>query len=402
VTDTKAPVLPDGVYSDGSRLWRAKRGATSTFEDNVEARELFMDLHADQFWNPWRMEEQAAELERAEQIMQEWERAEPDFRRKTKRQLDADMARWEREFERDRVKRERRRQENLTRYDHERETARLALLERQFGLAHKTDELAKMRSGEVFPRMDPKRRADQIAELEAAVARHQAAVDQLTPVVGDSEDVLDADGNLPGDRRHSTLFWYRQRRIAEIRDLCERLPEVEAQAKAAEDRSRRSKLNAELGVMKWRLESLLAVPRMEATDMCADCATPAHRHGYVTPPFDGPCPAWPAWGARLKEVRAMLDRVVEANQARKAAETPPPPKPEPLANVPSGLPIAQVVQRLQELQRLYPAAEVRRGRANRCPRLSRGLRRRVQATAASVCGLAPRLRGRGAAIYRRQ
>jgi hypothetical protein len=324
-----------------------------------------MDLHADQFWNPWRTEEQAAELERAGQIMQEWERAEPNFRRKTKRQLDAEMGRWEREFDRDRVKRELRRQENLSRYDPERETARLALLERQCALAHKTNELAKMRSGEAFPRMDPKRRADQIADLEAAVAQHQAALDQLTPIVSDSEDVPDANGHLPGGRRHSTLFWYQQRRIAEIRDLRERLPEVEAQAKAAEDRSERSKLNAELGVMKRRLENLLAVPRLEAKDMCADCATPAHRHGYVTPPFDGPCAAWPAWGARLKEVRAMLDRMVEANQAHNTAKATPPPKPEPLAIIPSGLPIAQVVQRFQELQQLYPAAEVRRGRANR-------------------------------------
>ena len=365
VTDAKAPVLAEGVYSDGSRLWRAKRGATSTFEDNVAARELFMDLHADQFWNPWRMEEQAAELERAEQVVQEWERAEPGFRRKTKRQLDAEMARWEREFDRGRVTREQRRQENLTRYDPGRESARLALLERQCALAHKTYELANMRSGKAFPRMDPKRRADQTAELEAAVARHQTAVDQLTPTVGDPEDVPDANGHLPSDRRHSTLFWYRERRIAKIRNLREKLPEMEAQAKTAEDRSQRSKLNAELGVMKWQLEKLLAVPRLEAKDMCADCATPAHRHGYVTPPFDGPCPAWPAWGARLKEVRAMFDRMVEANQARNAAETPPPSKPEPLAIIPSGLPIAQVVQRLQDLQQLYPAAEVRRGRANR-------------------------------------
>ena len=76
------------VYSDGERLWRAKPGATSTFEENVTARELFIDLHHDEFWNPWRIEEQAAELERAQQIMEQWERAEPNFRRKTQRQLE--------------------------------------------------------------------------------------------------------------------------------------------------------------------------------------------------------------------------------------------------------------------------------------------------------------------------
>jgi len=41
--------LPDGVYSDGERLWRAKLRATSTFEENVAARALFIDLHHDEF-----------------------------------------------------------------------------------------------------------------------------------------------------------------------------------------------------------------------------------------------------------------------------------------------------------------------------------------------------------------
>jgi hypothetical protein len=45
--------------------------------------------------------------------------------------------------------------------------------------------------------------------------------------------------------------------------------------------------------------------------------------------------------------------------------TPPKPKPQPLAVIPSGLGIAEVVATLSELQAQYPDAEVRRGRANR-------------------------------------
>lgn len=45
-------------------FWRAKPGATSTFEESVAARALFIDLHHDEFWNPWRMEEEAVALER--------------------------------------------------------------------------------------------------------------------------------------------------------------------------------------------------------------------------------------------------------------------------------------------------------------------------------------------------
>ncbi|TCO15721.1 hypothetical protein EV652_12194 [Kribbella steppae] len=90
-TGSRIQTLPDGVHGDGERLWRAKKGATSTFEEHVAARRLFMDLHRDEFWNPWRLEEQAAELERAQQIMGEWERAEPGFRRRTKRQIEAEI-----------------------------------------------------------------------------------------------------------------------------------------------------------------------------------------------------------------------------------------------------------------------------------------------------------------------
>jgi hypothetical protein len=82
-TNTDLATLPAGVYSDGSRLWRAKPAATSTFEENISSRELFIELHADEFWNPWRMQEQATQLERAMQVMQEWERAEPGCKRKT-------------------------------------------------------------------------------------------------------------------------------------------------------------------------------------------------------------------------------------------------------------------------------------------------------------------------------
>ena len=57
-TDSDGDVAhPTDVFSDGERLWRARAGATSTFEENVGARELFLDLHQDEFWNPWRMEE---------------------------------------------------------------------------------------------------------------------------------------------------------------------------------------------------------------------------------------------------------------------------------------------------------------------------------------------------------
>jgi hypothetical protein len=44
--------------------------------------------------------------------------------------------------------------------------------------------------GDRFPAMGPKRRSADVAELDTAIERHQAAIEALTPVVGDPEDVV--------------------------------------------------------------------------------------------------------------------------------------------------------------------------------------------------------------------
>ena len=81
-------------------------------------------------------------------------------------------------------------------------------------------------------------------------------------------------------------------------------------------------------------------------------------------PFTGgPCSAWPENAEKLREVREMLKHT--AQSSADASPQPSTPKPQPLAVVPSGLPIAEVVKQLQKLQKQYPDAEVRRGRANR-------------------------------------
>lgn len=193
------------------------------------------------------------------------------------------------------MRREKGRIANLRRYDPEREQARLALLEHQCVLAHLEDRVAKLRSGEAYPAMDSTRRAREVEEFDGSIARHRAALDELASVVGDPADVVDKHGLLPRNRRHSTLYWYQDRRIAQVLDLREKLPALDTQMKATDDKGERSKLRSERAVMQWRLDRLLAVPRLESEDMCADCATPANMHGYSSPPFDGPCPAWPEW-----------------------------------------------------------------------------------------------------------
>ena len=113
----------------------------------------------------------------------------------------------------------------------------------------------------------------------------------------------------------------------------------------------------------WRLDKLLAIPRQEVEDMCADCALPVRHHGYTSPPYDWPCPSWPGQRAIRADVMKMLETFQKRRESEPAA--PPALKPQPLAVVPSGLPIGEVVERLQELREQFPDAEVRRGRANR-------------------------------------
>lgn len=54
-----------------------------------------------------------------------------------------------------------------------------------------------------------------------------------------------------------------------------------------------------------------------------------------------------------------------AERAKPSQAADPASKPEPIAVVASGLPLAEVISRLTELQAQYPDAVVKRGRANR-------------------------------------
>lgn len=58
-------------------------------------------------------------------------------------------------------------------------------------------------------------------------------------------------------------------------------------------------------------------PRLETEDMWAHCATPANFHGYPSPPFRPPVPAWPASAAHLMRFREMFNEMVQRNEARK-------------------------------------------------------------------------------------
>lgn len=365
MTGTAAEIVrhPDSTYEHDGLLWRAKPGATSTFEERVRAAEFFIDLHADEFWNPWRMEEEAAELESAHAVMDEWERAEPGFRPMTAAEFRAESDREDHDWDKWRDDYAKRLEGNKQRYDPERQKARLELLEVRSRLAHQLAEVTALRSGEAYPAMDSQRRGQQVAELEEHIRRDQAAVERLNPIVGDPEDVTDQHGQLPADRRPTMLYCYREWRIETVKRLRTEIAELDAGIAAAGDKAERSRLRTARQITKCQLDEHLAVPRMEADDMCADCPQPLVHHALGGAFTGGPCPAWPDWGARLRKVRQMLENAAQHPQQADAARDAP--KPKPLAVVSSGLPIAEIVKRLQELQEQFPDAQVRRGRANR-------------------------------------
>lgn len=343
-------------------LWKPRRGATASAEAFISARTLFIELNHEAVWNPWIRDERKADIDGAAEIMGQWQRAEPGHRHLSLKQWEAQQARRERQQEKQHAKDDARRERDKERYDEQRSTARLRLSEVQSRLDYEEAELAGHRDGSKFAAMDSTRREQAVKELEENIERLQVEIEQLTPLVGDPEDIVDERGWLPRDRREQTWWSYRLDRERKVRDLKAKLPGLEDALKTSTDRAERGELRTKLDEATRERDRLVTEGPFTAEEMCSECATPMAHHGWVWRPGH-PCPAWPGWAARMREAQRMLEEFAK----RREAEPPPSPKPkpQPLAVVPSGLPIAEVVAKLSELQVQYPAAEVRRGRANR-------------------------------------
>lgn len=353
-------VGPDGVLQHEGLLWRPRPGATSTAEEFLAARARFLELRQESHWNPWVLEDHAAEMERAMAVMEQWGRAEPGHRYLTDKEIEARFADMDREREARAAAVKRRQKQDRERHDRDREAARLALLEEQAVLGRELENLEEYRAGTRAPKMDAEKRANAVAGLKKSIAARRAEVDRLAAVVGDPENVVDENGRLPSDRREDMLIRYGVRRQFQVRELRASVAELTAAIASTTDKTERTALRSEVRSATWQLDELLAVPPLTADDMCSECPAPAASHRGSMTLTKGPCPAWPRWAARIEQVRQML----ESFAARKAPE-PTLPKPQPLAVVPSGLPIGQVVERLTALQAAHPNSEVRRGRAGR-------------------------------------
>jgi hypothetical protein len=206
---TAESTLPDDVIEHDGMLWKPRQGATATAEEFVAARSLFMDVHREGRWNPWVLEDRAAEREHAMHVMDQWRRAEPGHRMLTTRQLEARWARHDRRREQARAKRQEEREARKAHFDQERANARLALIEHQSRLEHEVSEIAGYRDGSRFPKMEPTRRQEEIAALEDSIERRRSEIERLAVIVGDPETVVDQNGWLPKERREYMLLYYR-------------------------------------------------------------------------------------------------------------------------------------------------------------------------------------------------
>lgn len=87
-------VIPGGLVRRGAyrfgviieldgKLWTPVPEATVTAEEFIAARSVIGEIHQSVWWNPWVMEDRAAEYEAALETCGQWTRAEPDLLRKT-------------------------------------------------------------------------------------------------------------------------------------------------------------------------------------------------------------------------------------------------------------------------------------------------------------------------------
>ena len=349
------------IFEHDGLLWKALPGATSTFDEMVAARQNLRTIFAETNWNPWLRDGRQPALDAAFATFGEWTRAEPDFHQMTDEEVDRMMAEWDAESDERIAADQARYARDKERYDPERSAARLVILEQENNLRRVTEERREFDEGGRYAGWSEKPRSQRMEELGRRAAHAEAVIARLSPVMGDREEVVDEHGMLPRDRRPLNLVDYSIRCERRVRELLVEVPEIEERLKASTEKDVRSKLRSALATASRELDRLERVPPLTADDMCADCTLPLFQHGWVLSDAQFPCPAWPEHAAHMQRVREMFLSMIERSQPK----APEPPKPEPLAVVPSGLSIDETLKRLTELQGRFPDAVVRRGRAGR-------------------------------------
>jgi hypothetical protein len=353
-------------------LWKPKPGTAVTAEEFARARAVMQDIHRRAEWNPWVQDDRADEYAAALEIIGQWTRAEPGYRPRSAgelrsmidRQVATDMARLD--AERQRAKQDR--AQRAARYDRERDKARLALLGQTAILTGKTREREQLAGRKLYPAMEDERRQTELVKLDLDIKAASRRMDELTPVVGDVDAMWDEHGWLPSERRALSLEIFAELRVNEVRELRGRVAAQRPDPNVARGRSGRAWTSEALLRDTARLRFLEAIPPLAAAGMCSECPTPASWHSLAVTfnldpsedvgRVDGPCPAWPWWREWVEEARRQI--LALASHKRE----PPVSVPRPIAVIDSGLPIEEVIARLNAVQVDHPGGQVRRGRGN--------------------------------------
>lgn len=350
---------PNGV------AWTRRSGENTTPDQFLAALREFTSMYSvAAAWNWWREGQAEGERERIEQVVFGWDNGAPPSTPEQARafaddyikDLDADIAR-------DRRNRQRR---AARQYDAEREATRLRVLRLESDAAFFTHVAAKPVSAE----------QREVAKQRAAAAIGEASALRVT-TGGDLERVVDAHGFTPAERREHHL-------------------------RSHMDYWRHPLLREWHATDKRRFQALLAMPPSSPEDMCSECEAPAAWHDYdisirlfhpapepnsqtealsrLMPGWWERCAACTAyriehvWGGKDtlpgfsgEQYVAMLPpllRAIYGPAPKRKPRAKAAPKPQPLAVIPAGLSVDEVITRLAQAQKEHPQAEVRRGSGN--------------------------------------
>lgn len=362
---TSTSARPVTVTAPNGVVWTRKPEADSTPEQFLAVLEAFLSMRSvSASWNWWREGQAKQERHRIEQIVFGWDNGAPPS---TEEEGEAFAANYMKELDANLARTRGNRQRRATRqHDPERANCRLQVLRLESDAAFLTHVASK-----------PKTLAQKTVAQQRALSALEKAVGLRETIGRDLERIIDVHGFTPAERREHHLrshldYWRHPR----LRDW---------------SRSDNRRFNA-----------LLAMPPLTPADMCSECQAPAAWHDYdislrlfhpaphagsqaeaiarTMPGWWERCPACTAykiehvWGGKGtlpgfdgEQYLAMLPSLLNAVSGPAPERKPKPsasPKLKPMAVIPGGLPVDEVLVRLAEAQKRYPDAEVRRGSGN--------------------------------------
>jgi hypothetical protein len=259
----------------------------------------------------------------------------------------------------------------MSHYDPRRARARLALIEQQVTLARAVKDHEKILARQALAASPDDLWETQRHQAEAAIADAERLVQELMPVVGDPETVVDEQGCLPSERRERFLAEFAATFNAEVGTLHERLPGLRAKLQSTRGRKDRAAIWEELHKGTARLAYLEALPPFTAPDMCSECPWPMSWHDTDTTLcletgaiLREPCRAWPVWRETLLTAALRVYEVLKERELRKQQQPAPQPEPQVLAIIPAESSLAETVAQLTAIQAEHPDAQIRRGKQN--------------------------------------